>query len=377
MKKQTKKTILWATVYLVAVVLAILNLKLVIAGANRIGSAFEPFLLGLVIAFFFNKPSMAIEKLLSRKIMQHRNRKVTRFFSMIFCYAVFFTLLIFLISSLLPELISSIQDISKNFEAYALNMQTLADEITASFGLKTIDLKPVFQWTAAYADNLAASISDILTQLINLTATGMIWIAKLLLSIVFSVYFLFGKERLLEQGRIVFRTYLNDSHYKKASRIFHLSTDTFSNYFFGQIIEASILSVICFAGMLLFGFHYPVLISALVGLTALVPMIGPYIGGLIGFRILVIIDPLKAVWFIVFLILLQQFEGNVIYPRIVGKRIGLPGVWVLFAISVGAGIAGVVGILLAVPIASILYALLNEDIAKRRRQKDYGPKSIE
>lgn len=292
---------------------------------------------------------------------------------MFICYGIFFVGVVIIGGWLIPQMIGSIKEIVNHFEEYAKNMQTMVNQITSYLGLKEIQLQSLFNWTAAYADKMANGIANVLGQLINLSATGMLMIAKLLFSIVFSVYFLFGKERLLKQGKVFFSTYLPEKYFNRLVHIYEVVTVTFENYLIGQTIEALILTLICLAGMLLFGFQYPVLISALVGLTALVPMVGPYIGGLIGFRILVVINPFKAIWFIVFLIVLQQIEGDFIYPRIVGSRVGLPGLWVLLAISIGAGVAGVIGILLAVPCASVIHTLLKEDIEKRsiKKSNDY------
>lgn len=292
---------------------------------------------------------------------------------MFICYGIFFVGVVIIGGWLIPQMIGSIKEIVNHFEEYAKNMQTMVNQITSYLGLKEIQLQSLFNWTAAYADKMANGIANVLGQLINLSATGMLMIAKLLFSIVFSVYFLFGKERLLKQGKVFFSTYLPEKYFNRLVHIYEVVTVTFENYLIGQTIEALILTLICLAGMLLFGFQYPVLISALVGLTALVPMVGPYIGGLIGFRILVVINPFKAIWFIVFLIVLQQIEGDFIYPRIVGSRVGLPGLWVLLAISIGAGVAGVIGILLAVPCASVNHTLLKEDIEKRsiKKSNDY------
>ena len=170
----------------------------------------------------------------------------------------------------------------------------------------------------------------------------------------------------MDQGKRFFARYLPTKAYNKSSEILQVITNVFGHYFIGQIIEASILCALCFLGMVIFGFGYPVLISALIGVTSLVPMIGPYIGGIIAFRILVMIDPTQAVWFVIFIILLQQLEGYFIYPRIVVKAIGLQGIWVLLSIMAGASLGGVTGIVLAVPAAAVIYTMIKRDIAKEK-----------
>lgn len=369
MDNKSWKSFILATTYVSVMVLIVINFKFITAAMGNLIDIFEPFFFGIVIAFIFNRPCMFIERKLSKKLLEGRNQSLKRGLSMLICYSIFFVAIVVIGTWLIPQLIVSTKDILKNFQGYAENMQAMVNQLTAYFGLKEIQLQSLFNWTAAYADKMATSITGILEQVVNLSATGMIMIAKLLFSIVFSVYFLFGKEKLLNEGESIFSTYMSEKSFKRLSHIYKIVTSTFENYLIGQTIEALILTAICFGGMLVFGFKYPVLISALVGLTALVPMVGPYIGGLIGFRILVVIDPVKAIWFIVFLIVLQQLEGDVIYPRIVGSRVGLPGVWVLLAISIGAGVAGVAGIVLGVPVASVIYTLLKEDVEKKAVRK--------
>ena len=133
----------------------------------------------------------------------------------------------------------------------------------------------------------------------------------------------------------------------------------------GQATEAIILGVLCFIGMNIFRFAYAPLISVIVAVSALIPIAGAYIGAGIAFLLLVMIDPMQAVWFVVFLVILQQLEGNIIYPRVVGTSIGLPGLWVLAAVTVGGGLFGFIGMLLGVPVTAVLYALLREDVARR------------
>lgn len=351
--------------YIAALVLLIIYLKPVLQAAANFFNIFDPFFIGMIIAFILNRPCMLLDKLLSEKVLKNRRAVVTRYLSITILYLFVAVLLIIGISYLLPALIGSIQDLLKNIGTYSDNLQTLIDKVAYFFGFKkSINMSDMFNWTAAYADKLAQSITVLLNHLINLTSEGMAMIARFLFSIAFSVYFLAGKERLLSQGEKLFGHYLPEKIYRKSSEVYHVVVDIFGRYFIGQIIEASILGLLCFAGMLAFGFEYPVLISALIGITSLVPMVGPYIGCIIAFRILVMIDPVKAILFVVFIIVLQQLEGYFIYPRIVGKAIGLQSIWVMLSILIGASLGGVTGIVVAVPVAAVIYTLIRRDITK-------------
>ena len=148
-----------------------------------------------------------------------------------------------------------------------------------------------------------------------------------------------------------------------------LSNKTFSRFVSGQFLEAIIIGVLCFIGMQIFSMPYASMISVLVGFTALIPMVGAFIGTAIGAFLILMVDPMKAFWFIIFIIVLQQFEGNVIYPRVVGSSVGLSGLWVLFAIMIGGSAFGIVGMLISVPVCSVLYCLLRTSVAQRLDDK--------
>jgi predicted PurR-regulated permease PerM len=151
----------------------------------------------------------------------------------------------------------------------------------------------------------------------------------------------------------------------KTSEISKLTATTFTRYVAFQMLEAVILGSLCFIGMLIFGFSYPLLISIMIAVTALIPVVGAYIGCVFSLLLLVMVSPIKAMWFILFFIVLQQFEGNVIYPRVVGRSIGLPGILVLLAVIIGGSILGFPGMILGVPIMSILYTILKQSVAER------------
>jgi predicted PurR-regulated permease PerM len=144
-----------------------------------------------------------------------------------------------------------------------------------------------------------------------------------------------------------------------------LSATTFTGYVSGQVIEAGILGVLCFIGMCIFGFDYAPLISVIIAVCALVPIAGAYIGAIVSALLLLMIEPMQAVWFLIFLLILQQLEGNLIYPRVVGTSIGLPGIWVLAAVTVGSSLLGFAGLIVGVPLAAVLYTLLKRNLHKR------------
>ena len=158
----------------------------------------------------------------------------------------------------------------------------------------------------------------------------------------------------------------------KISSLYNIVVQVFEDYIAGQCKEAIILGSLCFVGMTILRLDYAGLIGVIIGVTALVPILGAYIGGAIGVILLFFVSPTKALIFLIFLVVLQQFEGNVIYPRVVGRKIGLPGMWVLLGISVGGGILGISGMIIAVPVTTVLYQLLKRDVSKREEKAKVG-----
>lgn len=220
----------------------------------------------------------------------------------------------------------------------------------------------LFSGIGTAAETLFSAVSG----LISLTIT-------LFLSLVFAIYILLSKERLISQIKTVSKSYLPEKLNNRLSYIFAVFNCSFRGFIVGQCTEAVILGILCIIGMFIFRFPYAVMIGTLIGFTALIPIAGAFIGAGIGAIMIFTVSPFKAILFILFIIVLQQLEENLIYPKVVGNRIGLPSFFVLAAITIGGGLFGILGILLAVPVFSALYKLLRNDIVNReynRRPND-------
>lgn len=190
-------------------------------------------------------------------------------------------------------------------------------------------------------------------------------IMEFVIGFIFSIYLLLEKETLLSQFQRLIRHYTKEKWYDKCHYVLGVLNDSFHKFIVGQCIEAVVLGVLCALGMLILRLPYAVMIGTLIGFTALIPVAGAYIGGAVGAFMILTVDPIKAVWFVVFLVILQQLEGNLIYPKVVGSSIGLPGVWVLAAVTIGGGIYGITGMLVGVPLAAAFYQIVRTDLHKR------------
>ena len=202
-------------------------------------------------------------------------------------------------------------------------------------------------------------VMDILITAVSSVFSGVV---TAFLSIIFAIYLLASKERLSGQGKRILHRYLPDKINANIRYILRILDDCFHRYIVGQCTEAVILGLLCTLGMWIFRLPYAAMIGALVAFTALIPVAGAYIGAGVGAFMILTVDPMKALGFLIFIVVLQQLEGNLIYPRVVGSSMGLPGIWVLAAVTVGGGIMGIPGMLLGVPLAAAVYRILGEDV---------------
>lgn len=211
---------------------------------------------------------------------------------------------------------------------------------------------------------LTSGVGNVMELVVNALSSVFSGVVMALMSVIFSIYLLLGKDTLGKQADRVMRHYLKTGWYKKIKYVLSVLNDCFHKYIVGQCTEAVILGMLCALGMVLLKLPYASMIGALIGFTALIPVAGAYIGGAVGAVMIFSVSPVQALIFLVYLVVLQQLEGNLIYPKVVGASMGLPGIWVLAAVTIGGGIMGVGGMLLSVPIAATVYQLIKDDMNK-------------
>ena len=219
---------------------------------------------------------------------------------------------------------------------------------------------------------LSSGVTSVFSSTMSLITSVSGVIAHVVIAFIFALYLLAGKERLGKQLRRLAGTYLRERTYRRLCYILNTADSVFTRFIVGQCTEAVIIGVLCAIGMWVLRLPYAAMIGTLIGATALLPVVGAYLGAFVGAFILLASSPIQALIFLVFIVVLQQLEGNLIYPRVVGSSIGLPGIWVLAAVTVGGGLGGVLGMLLAVPVAATVYQLLREDLRRRSQAPAAG-----
>lgn len=331
-------------------------------------SAATPLIIGCAMAYVINILMGFYEKWYDKLFKVEIAIKIKRIVCLILAFLSLFGIVTLIINLVLPELINCVASFIRLIPGA---LQTVVDivgeeqilnmfpELQNGFDFSNISTQ-VEQLIKTVIGGVGGAVDSIMTAVTSVASV----VVNVVIGLIFSLYVLLDKEGLGRRCRTLISTYLS----KAADKIFYVVDvldESFHSFIVGQCIEAVVLGSLCIVGMWLFRFPYAVMIGVFIGFTALIPIAGAYIGAAVGAIMILTVSPLQAVQFLIFIVILQQLEGNLIYPKVVGQSIGLPGIWVLTAITVGGGVLGVGGMLLAVPLFASAYRLIREDIARR------------
>lgn len=367
-------------------ILAILVIYWLIPGVNKleelrniVKGIVSPFLLGATLAFAINVPMAAIEKRLT-KITSRRWRRALAMICTIFAISIVIGLVLLF---LIPQLIRTVQSLFESLPTFIdsinTNIMLLGEKypnIKEAMGITgdgTIQLGPMVEKVLSY---MGQEVNSIVNGTVNLVGSAFSAIFNAFVAIIFAFYCLAEKETLAKQSRRLLYSITDEKRADEALRILRMTYKRFTKFITTQCLEALILGGLFIPAMAIFRLPYILLISIIIAVTALVPMVGAFVGCFIGAFLILVNDPMQAITFVILFIALQQFENNVIYPRVVGKSIGLPGMWVLVAVAVGGGIMGAIGMVVMVPIVSVIYTLLHEYTDKKLAEKQVDPKKL-
>jgi len=368
MEKKLFRSLILLITYAVVLVAVIVKLDAVGGWLGGVLAAFQPLIAGLVIAFILDRPCNFFARQYA-KLLPGRAGRAARPLAVVTAYLAVILFIAVLVALVVPELTHSIEMFIGNIGTYAANFQDLYDWVVAKLDLEQLASLDLSSGISDTLKDLLTGALDTLTNtlphLVTMTSVVVSGVVTGVLALVFSIYMLSGAPRLTAQCRRLVKAYLPPRLSTPLLSVAHLTVDTFSKYVNGQLVEACILGGLCFVGMCVFRFDYAPLISVIIGVSALIPIAGAYLGAGVAVLLLVMIRPLEALWFLVFLVTLQQLEGNLIYPRVVGTTMGLPGIWVLAAVTVGGSLLGLAGMVVSVPIAAVLYTLLKNDLRAR------------
>ena len=334
-------------------------------------SAAAPVIIGLAIAYVVNILMTFYErhyfkKKANKKFVQKTRRPVCLVGAILTLLGVI-ALIVWLV---VPELVLCVKFLISEIPPLIENFLTsrFAKEVVPKDILSTLASIDWLSYVTKIIDTVSKGMGDAVGVVVRALTSVASVVVTSLLSVIFSIYLLTGKDTLRSQCKRLMTSYLPEKINNRLIYTLSVFNDSFHGYIVGQCTEAVILGVLCTVGMLIFRFPYAAMIGALVGFSALIPVAGAYIGAGVGAVMMLTKSPLTALLFLVFIVVLQQLEGNLIYPKVVGGSIGLPAIWVLWAVTVGGGLFGVLGMLLGVPVVAALYRLLREDM-KRKEDK--------
>ena len=329
--------------------------------------AATPLLIGAALAYVVNLILSAYEKRFFPRSTNPRVARLRRPVCMLAAYISLLAIVTVIVWLILPELvdcvellISQLPGAMESAIAYLATIPFLSEELINT--LSAID------WQSKLGDimNVVSSgVGNVMNMVISTVSSVFSAIVTGFMALIFSIYLLVGRDRLQGQCKRLMAHYLPKRFYERSVYVLDVLNNAFRRYITGQCIEAVILGALCALGMIILRLPYATMIGTLIAFTALIPVAGAYIGAAVGAFMIAMVSPMQAVVFLIFLVILQQLEGNLIYPKVVGSSLGLPGIWVLAAVVIGGGVMGVLGMLLGVPLAAAAYTLLKNDMAKK------------
>lgn len=372
LNKKNMKNIMLLIVFAVLFYVGIQRVESVAAGLSFVVSMVFPFLLGAAVAFILNVPMSFMEKRLFAKAKgktKKLKRPVCLVLSIFFVIAILWIVLLVVI----PEIASTVASLSVNIEAALLKLQKWAmdifednQQIEVWIASLQFDWDGIIQTAFGFLKNGAGNV---LNSTMTVAKTLINSVMNFCVAFVFACYILLQKEKLGVQIRKILYAFFSKKVVTKVLEIASLSYKTFSNFVTGQCCEAVILGTMFFVSMSILRFPYALLVGVLIAFTALIPIFGAFIGCFLGTFLILVADPMKAIAFVILFLVLQQIEGNLIYPHVVGGSVGLPSIWVLVAVTVGGSLMGIVGMLVFIPICSVVYALFREMVYKRLKER--------
>lgn len=378
--KKLFRQLLILAAFVVILAVALTHLGAIGKGISWLGNLLLPFFLGTAIALFFNVPMSIIEKRIFSRLKDNDDPKkarriwlLKRVIAYLITLAIVIGIIVLIVVVIVPEIADTVSMLSTQIplaieeaEKMIADLNKEAPYLESWLGAAGLDWHALGEKASGILGDLPSMIINYGVDLISSVAG---FIFNIIIAFAFSIYMLMQKESLKHHFGMAARALFPPKVANEGIRVVKLSYKTFANFLAGQCLEACILGVICFIAMNIFRLPLAMMASVIVGVCSLIPIFGAFIGCAIGMALIAIINPIYALIFLAMIIVIQQIEGNLIYPHVVGTAIGLPSIWVLFAVTIGAKMFGIVGMIVFIPLCSVLYTLFREFVYKRLKEK--------
>lgn len=393
MSKSVFRSVAMLLILAAILVLMLTKLDIIVLSFNKVMTVMTPFIVGFIIAYVLNIPyTFFMNRAFSfmDKPAEKRTGKLDEFLarlrkplSLILSYAILFAVVFLLLSIIIPQITSSVQGLVDNFGVYYASFQEWVFGVAARFGFETETMSELFasinEMIAGYTGgNItdASGMIDVSTVISGITNylfphifdfTKNLYnvLYNILISLIVSIYYLANKEMLMNQVKKVTYTVVPQKFLGRVMRTVDLCNNKVGKFLYGKLIDSTIIGLLCFIVLRIVGIDYAVLLSVFVGVTNIIPFFGPIIGAIPGVILLLMIDPLQALIFTVIVIIIQQLDGNLIGPKILGDQLGISGFWIMFSVLVGGGLFGFTGLLMSVPIFAVIYLIVGEKVNDR------------
>ena len=359
-------TILSTSGIIVAIaVIVLLNLTIVKSFLMKFFTILSPFIWGLLFAIITNKAAVYVENILPEK-WEFKTRRFIGALSAVLLLVIIVILVVYL---LIPKLVSSIASLSVTISNFATNSSDWIKTIQKSFHLSNEVVNKIYEYSNQIVQSLWNTLKNLVPNIISSTWTALSSVGNFIIGFIVCLYILIDKKKIAISARRLSLAIFSDKHYNRARKIMYLALEKFTNFFSGKIYDSAIIGVLCFIAMLFINSEYAALIAVIVGITNIIPFFGPFIGAVPSALLLLIVNPIDCLIFVVMIIILQQIDGNIIGPRILGDSVGLSSLWIMFAILVGGAYFGFFGMLLGVPVVAVIYYVIKEFVDERLKDK--------
>lgn len=385
-RKGMTKRLLFVITFAVTLFVALLHIKDILALIGKVGQILKPIIVAFIIAFVLNIFMKLFEKIIykifpNKKVKNSKTKEVKEICSkgkrktiriLAIALTVITVVLVFrgLIGFIIPQIYESVESIVKGVPGYLRQIKDLALQLKSKDPAFEQAINEAYIVAQEQVNKIFKNITNYIPEVINITKNVTGFIFDLVLSFILAIYFLASKENLRKNAvKITYALYKQKTA-NYMCKIAKIANSRFQAFIRGQLMEMFVIGFLCYFGMLIFKMPYAVLISVIVAVTALIPIFGAWGGGALGALLILTVSPLQAVFFVIFIIVLQQIEGNLIYPKVVGDQVGISGLWVLIALVIGNAIAGVPGILIGIPLFATVYTLFGEYVEHRLEEKE-------
>ena len=382
-KQRSNKEIMLLILFIAVVGWGVLNFSTLVGFVTAFIGMLKPFVMGAAMAFVINLPLKFIEEKMLGK-MPEKYKGAKRTVGIVLSLLFFAAIIYFVVISVIPQTARTVNQLAQKIPVFFNNVFQqaeilLADNPQALEFVNDLEYQSM-NWNQIINNAmnfLKNGVGSLLTSTVSVAGSVFGSIVNGVISFISALYILSQKEKLKDQARRIVSAYFKEKAQKRIVYVFNLLYHNFSKFLTGQCVEAVILGCLFVVAMTIFRMPYAFMIGVLIAFTALIPLVGAFIGCFVGAFFILVDTPIKALWFVIMFLIIQQLEGNLIYPKVVGNSVGLPSLWVLVAVTLGSSMFGVVGMLMFIPLFSTAYTLLREDVNKRNTQKEKLKQEVE